>query len=93
MDPILFNPGSPAVAGLWFVVGFVVGLFAAAKYGKATLCLSVIIGLLCCAIRGYSEPLGFVAVASVSVVHVACGCISVLIVKNVKPAKFGGSGK
>lgn len=77
---------SPLVAGLWFVVGFVVGLFAVRKFGYATLWPSIIAIPVFSLLRGFSPPLEFVAIASVSIVHVAVGCLTVLIIKSARRA-------
>lgn len=79
MDTVLHTTASPLIAGLWFAVGYIIGLYAGRKLGAATLWPSVIVGVLCCLVRGYSAPLEFAAVASVSVLHVAIGCLTILI--------------
>jgi hypothetical protein len=87
MEP-LHTAGGAAVliAGLWFAAGYVVGLFAGRKLGDVTLWPSIVVGVACCLIRGYSEPLEFNAVAAVSVLHVAIGCLTILILKHARPA-------
>lgn len=88
MDTVLHATAgaSPGVAGLWFILGFVVGLFAVRKFGFATLWPSIIAIPVFSLIRGFSPPLEFVAIASVSIVHVAIGCLTVLILKSTRRA-------
>jgi hypothetical protein len=90
MDQVLFSANSATIAGLWFVAGYILGLYVPGWMGKATMIASVVVGLVCCAIRGYSEPLGVAAVASVSVLHICIAALTVLILKNTKP--YGASG-
>ncbi|MDZ4837364.1 MAG: hypothetical protein SGJ27_26560 [Candidatus Melainabacteria bacterium] len=78
--------GSPLVAGLWFIAGFVVGLCLVRKYGFATLWPSIIAIPVFSLIRGFSPPLEFLAIASVSVVHVAIACLTVLILRSTRRA-------
>lgn len=75
------------VAGACFAIGYIVGLFAGAEFGKATLWPSIVAGILCCLLRAYSAPLGMAAIASVSVLHVGIGCLTVLLLKFTRPFK------
>lgn len=88
MDSVLHTAGGAPVlvAGLCFAVGYIIGLFAGRKLGFATLWPSIVIGLACCVLRGFSAPLEFTAVAAVSVLHVAIGCLTVLILQRTRPA-------
>lgn len=88
MDAILHVSGGSltAIAGLWFAVGYIVGLFAGAKLGKVTLWPSIVVGVACCILRAVSPPLGVAAIAAVSVLHVGIGCLTVLILKNTQSA-------
>ena len=79
------------IAGLLFAVGYIIGLYAGAGFGKATLWPSIVVGVLCCLVRAYSAPLGVAAIASVSILHVGIGCLTVLILKNTLPFKRGNS--
>lgn len=88
MTPVHYVDGTlVAVAGVCFIIGYIIGLFAGARFGMQTCCTSVVVGLLCCVVRGYSAPLGVAAIASVSVLHVVIGCLTVLILKHTKPFK------
>lgn len=73
------------VAGLGFIVGYVLGLEGAAKYGKALVWPAVIVGILACLVRGFSPPLGVFAIAASSVLHFSIGVGTVLIMKYCKP--------
>ncbi|MBX9694508.1 MAG: hypothetical protein K2Z81_19130 [Cyanobacteria bacterium] len=84
MDP-LHSTGGIGLAGACFAIGYIVGIFAGRKLGLATLWPSIIIGVICCLVRGFSAPLEFAAIASVSVLHVAIGCLTILILKHTKP--------
>ncbi|MDZ4835595.1 MAG: hypothetical protein SGJ27_17610 [Candidatus Melainabacteria bacterium] len=88
MDTVILAAAgtSPAIAGLWFIVGFVVGLFAVGKFGFAMLWPSIIAIVVFSLIRGFSPALELVAIASVSIVHVAVGCLTVLILKSTQRA-------
>lgn len=88
MDSVLHTTGGAPVlvAGLCFAVGYVVGLFAGRKLGLATLWPAIVVGVACCVLRGFSAPLEFTAVAAVSVLHVAIGCLTVLILQHARPA-------
>lgn len=88
MDSVLHTTGGAPVlvAGLCFAVGYIIGLVAGRKIGIATLWPSIIVGLVCCAVRGFSAPLEFSAVAAVSVLHVAIGCLTVLILAHTRRA-------
>ena len=81
---LMHTTGGSAVliAGAWFAVGYVIGIFAARKLGSITLWPSIIIGLASCIVRGFSSPLDFTAVAAVTVLHVAIGCLTVLILNS-----------
>ncbi len=88
MSPQHFVDGTlVAVAGAFFAVGYIIGLFAGARFSKATLWPSIVVGIACCLVRAYSPPLGVAAIAAVSVLHVAIGCLTVLILKLTKPFK------
>jgi len=80
-----------AIAGACFAVGYIVGLFAGARFGISTLWPSAIVSLICCLVRAYSEPLGVAAIASVSILHVGIGCLTVLLLKFTRPFKPGDS--
>jgi hypothetical protein len=85
MNEVLHAAGaSPLLAAFWFIVGFVVGVFAVRKFGWATLWPCVAALVICSLIRGFSPPLEFLAIASVSVVHVAIGCLTVLILRSTR---------
>lgn len=88
MDSVLHTTGGAPVlvAGLCFAVGYIIGLVAGRKIGIATLWPSIIVGLVCCVVRGFSAPLEFSAVAAVSVLHVAIGCLTVLILAHTRRA-------
>ena len=81
-----------AIAGACFAVGYIIGLFGGARFGKVTLWPSVIAVLLCSVVRAYSEPLGVAAIASVSVLHVGIGCLTVLLLKFTKPFRPDSKG-
>jgi len=88
MDSIMHTAGGAPllVAGLCFAVGYIIGLFVGRKLGVATLWPSIIVGVACCLVRGYAAPLELTAVLAVSVLHVAIGCLTVLIIKYARPA-------
>ena len=59
----------------WFAVTFLAGIWAAARYGKATLLPSIILGVAVSYVRfglGFA-PLSFVAVLCMGGLHVASG--------------------
>jgi len=92
MTPVHLVDGSlVAIAGACFAVGYIVGLYCGAGLGKATLWPSIVVGILCCLVRAYSAPLGVAAIASVSVLHVGIGCLTVLILKYTKPNRNDAS--
>ncbi len=78
------SPDNILLAGAFFAIGYIVGLYLARKLGMATLLPSIVIGVICCVVRGFSPPLEFAAIASVSVLHVAVGCLTVLILKHTR---------
>ncbi len=88
MNALLINAAgnSPGVAGLWFIVGFLIGLAVVKIFGKVTIWPAIIVMVAACLIRGFSEPLGALAVSAISVVHISIGCLAVLIARNTKPA-------
>lgn len=77
---------TPGIAALWFIVGFFIGLAVVKVFGKVTLWPGFIILVAACLIRGFSEPLGALAVTAVAVSHVCIACLAVLIARNTKPA-------
>lgn len=74
------------VAGLCFAAGYIIGLVAGRRLGQAVLIPSIVVGVLSCLVRGYAAPLEPTAIAAVSVLHVAIGCLTVLILDRAKQA-------
>ncbi|HEY9790284.1 MAG TPA: hypothetical protein V6D22_07795 [Candidatus Obscuribacterales bacterium] len=70
------------VAGLCFAIAYFVGLKLGAKYLKSTLWPSILAILLACVVRGISAPLSIEAITAVSVLHVAVGCLTVLLLRS-----------
>lgn len=89
MDSIMqWTSGLPnAVATFAFALTFLVGVWAAAKFGKATLLPSLLIGAATFYVRAQAPALSFTAIASMSVLHIAAGCLLGLWLKRSK--RFG----
>jgi hypothetical protein len=70
------------IAGVCFAIAYFAGLKLGAKYLRSTLWPSVLATLLACIVRAISVPLSIEAIAAVSVLHVAVGCLTVLILRS-----------
>ena len=72
--------------GVIAAIGFIVGIYAGARFQKATIWLSIATMALTSLWRGFAPPLSISAIAAVSILHVAIGCLSVVLLKFTKPA-------
>ena len=92
MDSIMqWTGGLPnAVATLAFAVTFLVGVWAAARFGKLTLLPALIVSAATFYVRAQVPALSAVAIVSMSVLHVAAGCLLGLWLKRSK--RFGPPG-
>lgn len=88
MDTVLHASGGTAtlVAGACFAIAYIFGLWLGRKMDKAALWPAVIVGVICCLVRGYSEPLGVAAIVSVSVLHYVIGYFTILIFRSATPS-------
>jgi len=93
MDTIMqWTGGLPnALATLAFAVTFLVGVWLAAKFGKLTLLPALIIGAATFYVRAQAPALSVTAITSMSVLHVAAGCVLGLLLARSK--RFGPTGK
>ncbi len=84
MDTVLHASGGAAtlVAGICFALAYIFGLWLGRKMDKSALWPAIVVGVICCLVRGYSEPLGVVAVAAVSVLHYVIGYLTILIFRS-----------
>lgn len=83
MDQIMHytDPTMTLVATISFVVTFLIGVWLGAKYGKRTIIPALVVSFIAFYLRSSAFPLSFQAIAAVSVLHVACGALTALLVR------------
>lgn len=89
MDTIMQWTGglTSAAATLAFAATFLVGVWAAARFGTLTLLPSLVVGAAMFYARAQVPALSLVAISSMAVLHVAAGCVLGLLLKRSK--RFG----
>ncbi len=91
MDSIMQYTAGLATAfdTFWFAVTFLAGIWIAARYGKAALVPSIIVGVAVCYIRFVLnfEPLSTVAALCMGGLHIASGVWLGLLFNRGKKAK------
>lgn len=81
------DPTLTLVAGVSFILSYLVGLKVAAKLGRLTLYPSLLFTLVGFAVRAESPPLSVASIAAISLVHFCVACLTVLILRNTRPVK------
>lgn len=71
------------VAGVSFILSYIVGLVVGRTTRKTG--LAVILILLCVALRGMSAPLSFHAIYAVSAIHFGIGILTTKILVGTRP--------
>ena len=86
MDSIMhYTDGTlTLVAVASFVLAFVVGAWAGAKWKNITLIPAIIVSLAMFYIRSKYPPLSFAAIGSVTVLHIAAGALTARLVARFK---------
>jgi hypothetical protein len=84
MDSIMhYTDGTlTLVATASFVICFMIGAWIGAKFGRVTIIPALIISAAMFYVRSKFGPLSFEAIGSVSVLHVAAGALTALLVKR-----------
>lgn len=72
------------VATASFVITFIVGAWLGARFGKKTVLPALLFGAVACYLRSVSAPLSIEAIAAVSVLHVAAGALTALLVARFR---------
>lgn len=82
MDSIMhYTDGTTTlVATASFVISFIIGVWLGARYGKKTVLPALLVGAVACYLRSVAGPLSVEAIAAVSVLHVAAGALTSLLV-------------
>jgi hypothetical protein len=82
MDSILhYTDGTTTlVATASFVITFIVGVWLGARFGKKTVLPALVLGAIAVYLRSTAFPLSVEAIAAVSLLHVAAGALTALLV-------------
>lgn len=82
MDNIMHytSPTLTLVATASFVITFIIGVWLGARYGKRVIIPALVVSVVAFYLRSTAFPLSFVAIASVSALHVAAGALTALLV-------------
>lgn len=82
MDTILhYTDGTMTlVATASFVITFIVGVWLGARFGKKTVIPALVLSAIAVYLRSTAFPLSIEAIAAVSLLHVAAGSLTALLV-------------